>query len=90
MACLQARGLSTSLAVLQAQLQQGAQLQETMCSHVLQTITNSAEYGPCNVELQRTPQLQVIKELAAMESKSLLAAAATQALRMAGVKQAAA
>lgn len=31
--------------------------------------------------------VQVVKQLAAMEGRSLLAAAATQALRMAGVKQ---
>lgn len=83
----QAKGLSACLAVLQMQLQQGHELQETLCSQVLQAITNSAEYGPCNVELQRSPQLQMIKEMAGMEGRSLLAAAATQALRMAGVKK---
>jgi hypothetical protein len=74
------------LSVLEAQLQQGPQLQELLASHILQAVTNAAEYGPCNVELQRSPKLQVIKDLAAMQGRSLLAAAAAQALRMAGVK----
>lgn len=59
---------------------------ELMTSHVLQAITNASEYGPCNVELQRSPQLQVVRDLAAVEGKPLVTAAAAQALRMAGVK----
>lgn len=60
--------------------------EEVLASHVLQAITNTAEYGSCNVELQRSAQLQVVKDLAAAEGKPVLAAAAAQALRMAGVK----
>lgn len=56
---LQAQGLAVCLGVLEAQLHAGPALQEAFASHVLQAITNAAEYGPCNVELQRSPQLQV-------------------------------
>lgn len=84
--CVQERGLAVCLAVLETQLQQGPQLQDVLASHVLQAVTNAAEYGPCNVELRRSPQLSVIRELASMQGRRLLAAAATQALRMAGVK----
>jgi hypothetical protein len=55
----QAQGLSVCLDVLEAQLHAGPELQEAFASHVLQAITNAAEYGPCNVELQRSHQLQV-------------------------------
>jgi len=82
----QAKGLTVCLSVLEGQLQHGSGLQEVLSSHVLQAITNSAEYGPCNIELQRSPQLEVIKGLAQLEGKALVAAAAAQALRMAGVK----
>ena len=76
------------MAVLDMQLQQGPQLQEVLSSHVLQAITNAAEYGPCKVELQRSSQLPVIKELAGLQGMCLLATAAAQALRMAGVTDA--
>lgn len=56
---VQAQGLAVCLDVLEAQLHAGPELQEAFASHVLQAVTNAAEYGPCNVELQRSSQLQV-------------------------------
>jgi hypothetical protein len=81
----QAQGLLVCLSVVEAQLQ-GPGVQELLTSHVLQAVTNAAEYGPCNTQLQRAPQLQAVKALAALEDKPLVAAAAVQTLRMAGIK----
>lgn len=102
---MQAGGLAVCLDVLDAQLQSlqatadfagvtASPLppppgEERLVVNVLQSITNAAEYGPCNVVLQRSPQLQIIRglrQLSSAEVAPLLHAAASQALRMAGIK----
>lgn len=83
---MQARGLPVCLTILQAQAAKAGALDEALISHVLQAVTNAAEYGPCGVELQRAPELQVIQGLATLRDKRLVQTAAVQALRMAGVK----
>lgn len=81
----QAQGLQVCLSLLEDHQQAGIGMKEVLCSHVLQAVNNAAEYGPCRVALQRSPQLEVIRRLAEQHGQPLVVAAATQALRIAGV-----
>lgn len=94
----QAGGLAACLGALAAQLGAlqgggraqdgpGARPAEALAVNVLHVLANSAEYPPFAVDLRRAPQLAAVTGLAgARSAPPAVAAAAAQALRVAGVR----